>query len=240
MAGDAPRNCIRLDPEPVIMAPLNGYALNGPSIVIEDDARDPWVSWRHHIERAGKDRGGVDLVAPVGTPVYAPAAGRVLHLPNNGTAGNSLQLAHDLNPGWRDVMSHLSSYMVPNGSHVAQGALIALSGRSGGVAPHLHRHLLDPNGTRRNPWDYFTPGSLVGRPGGLPRKDNEMGLVLDTTNNRDWYLWGPGGVLHVTKESHLAALRAVFAGAATFQQIKTAETYFVTLRVGYKTDLVAQ
>lgn len=142
--------------------PLVNYRLYSPSLVIEDDDRDPYVSWEHHLERTKDDvggpRGGVDLVAAVGTPIYAPTDGTVERMPNNGGAGNSMQFWHDANPGWRDVFSHLVKYATgPTGNWFRQGQIIGWTGDSGGVAPHLHRHLLDPNDVRRNPWDYFTP-----------------------------------------------------------------------------------
>ena len=133
---------------------LNKYVLNGPSVVILADSRDPYISWAHHITRAG--RGGVDLVAAVGTPVYAPTAGTWNWRRNNGSAGNSGEFGHDANPGWRDVFSHLSRYVGWSGKHFEQGQIIAYTGTTGGVVQHLHRHLLDPQGRRRNPWDYFT------------------------------------------------------------------------------------
>ena len=137
---------------------LNGYVLNGPAIVIQTDSRDPYVSWQHHLIRAG--RGGVDLVAVVDTPVYAPTAGVWRWLPDNYSAGNSGQFGHDANPGWSDVFSHLSRYVGWSGKHFEQGEVIAYTGNTGGVDQHLHRHLLDPEGERQNPWLYFSGASL--------------------------------------------------------------------------------
>jgi murein DD-endopeptidase MepM/ murein hydrolase activator NlpD len=161
---------------------LNNYILNGPRTVIEDDDRDPHVSWQHHVERAG--RGGVDLVAAVGTPVYAPTDGVMDRRPNDGSAGNSCRFVHDDNPGWADVFSHLSSYVGKDYQHFGQGDLIAYSGNSGGVVQHLHRHLLDPQGNRRNPWDYFSGSSAAGTIGTPidnttePKEDIPMGRYI--------------------------------------------------------------
>jgi murein DD-endopeptidase MepM/ murein hydrolase activator NlpD len=146
---------------------LKNYVLNGPRVVILADGRDPFTSWIHHLDRTFQLRGGVDLVAQVGTPVYAPTAGTMHHLPNNGGAGNSSRFKHDANPGWADVFSHLSGYIGRDGQHFAQGQLIAYSGNSGNVDQHLHRHLLDPRGIRRNPWAYFplaAPAALPSTP----------------------------------------------------------------------------
>jgi GH25 family lysozyme M1 (1,4-beta-N-acetylmuramidase) len=132
---------------------LNNYILNGPSTVILDDNRDPYVSWQHHLDRTG--RGGVDLVAQTVQPVLAPTPGWVRRRPNNGSAGNSMWFEHELNPGWGDVFSHLSSYVGGEGQYFAQGQVIAYTGSTGGVSPHLHRHL-EKGGARYNPWDYFS------------------------------------------------------------------------------------
>lgn len=141
---------------------LKNYRLRPPSTVILDDDRDPQVSWQNHLARTSGLRPGVDLVAPIGTPVYARTSGVLLHIPNDGSAGNSSRFHHDDNPGWKDVFSHLSSYVGESGDHFEAGEVVAYTGISGGVAPHLHWHLLDPSNVRRNPWDYFSGASVAG------------------------------------------------------------------------------
>jgi hypothetical protein len=185
------------------IVPLKNYVLRTPAIVILEDDRDPFVSWQNHLARTAGLRGGVDLVASVGTPVYARTAGRMLQLPNDGTAGNSSRYAHRDNPGWQDVFSHLSSYKTPknptgaNAFDYEAGDIVAYTGNTGGVAPHLHWHLLDPSGVRRNPWNYFSGSSTAG--GGTTPIDNEDEEIEMGTPN---YYWAPdasnfkrGGVL---------------------------------------------
>lgn len=160
---------------------LQDYVLNGPSLVIQADDRDPWVSWRHHLERTANDpggpRGGVDLVARVGTPVYAPTDGWMDHRPDDGGAGNSCRFRHSRNVGWADVFSHLDDYATASGAFVQQGDLIAWTGDTGGVDAHLHRHLLDPASIRRNPWDYFT-GQTAGGTGSPIGGEDDMEFQL--------------------------------------------------------------
>lgn len=174
---------------------LKNYVLNGPSVVILEDDRDPYVSWQHHLDRTGGARGGVDLVAAVGTPILAPTAGTMVHVPDDGSAGNSSRFYHDDNEGWKDVFSHISTYAGKSGQHFEQGDVIAYSGDSGGVAPHVHRHLLDPSNVRRNPWDYFTPSSAAGgneRP--ITPQEEEMAAavviqqVTGSGKNTLWHL----------------------------------------------------
>lgn len=139
---------------------LTGYGLASPSTVILDDDRDPHVSWRNHLARAG--RGGVDIVAAVGTPIYARTDGVMDWRKNDGTAGDSSRFWHKHNAGWADVFSHLSEYVGKDMQAFKAGDLIAYSGNSGGVTQHLHWHLLDPNGVRRNPWDHFSASTASG------------------------------------------------------------------------------
>lgn len=135
---------------------LKSYVLNGPSTVILFDRRSHAQSWQRHLNTTGGLRGGIDLVAAVGTPVYAPTPGRWWWLKDNGTAGHSGEFHHDLNKGWRDVFSHLSGYVGKTGQRFEQGALIGWTGDTGRVVQHLHRHLLDPQNRRCNPWLYFS------------------------------------------------------------------------------------
>ncbi len=82
---------------------------------------------------------GVDFAAPVGTPVYATAAGTVIAVGNEGPCGNAVQIAHA--GGIVSVYCHLSRFA--SGLHVGQQVegrqLIAYVGATGRVTgPHLH------------------------------------------------------------------------------------------------------
>lgn len=79
---------------------------------------------------------GVDLRAPVGMPVFAPVSGRLDK--TNETSRGALQAFLAGDDGRRYAFVHLSDVLAPVGSRVVEGQTIALSGDSGGVAPHLH------------------------------------------------------------------------------------------------------
>jgi hypothetical protein len=201
---------------------LLGYGLELPSTVIAADDRDPWVSWRHHLERTGYQRGGVDIVAPVGTRIYSRARGRVMFLKNQGSAGNQIIVAHDLNPGWADVLSHVvNARAYDDGVMVERGDMIGWTGDSGGVSPHLHWHLLDPQGNRRNPWDYFTDGGSTDPAGGgtvtpIPTTPAEKEAIMDKalefsrdSDGRRFILYAPDGVnLGFTSAAAYGVVRA--------------------------------
>lgn len=129
--------------------------------VILADKRDPNVSWANH--RARGSLGGVDLVAAVGTPIYAPADCVIVNSPNFGSGGNTVTL--QFSDGWRDQFMHLSRFTTAGAKK--RGELVGWSGRSvapgyNPIDPHIHWHRIDPTGVRRNPFNYFQGSSGAG------------------------------------------------------------------------------
>ena len=105
--------------------------------------------WEGHISR-GTSRGGLDYAMRIGTPITAPINGRVENRPMTNGYGNYVRLHHG--DGWIDEFLHLNSF-VPEGNYL-QGQVIGYSGNTGqSTGPHVHWHLIAPNGTRINPLD---------------------------------------------------------------------------------------
>lgn len=86
---------------------------------------------------------GVDFGVPVGTPVYASAAGVVIGARPTGCGGNMAVVQHD--NGWVTRYFHLSHYAdgLHEGQRVPQGFTLGLSGVTGTctTGPHLHYEL---------------------------------------------------------------------------------------------------
>ncbi|MFU8877016.1 MAG: M23 family metallopeptidase [Wenzhouxiangellaceae bacterium] len=80
---------------------------------------------------------GLDIAAPTGTPVHAPAGGVVtLAHPDMYFSGGTLLLDHGL--GLSSAFLHLDEILVETGQRVEQGDLIARVGATGRVTgPHL-------------------------------------------------------------------------------------------------------
>ncbi len=92
---------------------------------------------------------GIDVAAPVGTPVVAPAAGLVTYAQNMYFSGSTLVLDHGHNLS--SSFLHLDKILVQVGDRVEQGDKIALVGASGRVTgAHLdwrmnwHAQRIDP------------------------------------------------------------------------------------------------
>lgn len=82
---------------------------------------------------------GVDFAAAMGTPVKAPAAGKVIFAGVKRGYGNVLEVDHG--GGITTVYAHLSRFArsIRKGSRISQGAVIAYVGKSGlATGPHLH------------------------------------------------------------------------------------------------------
>ena len=88
--------------------------------------------------RWGKPHEGIDLPAPLGTPVFAAADGTVVYAGHGIRGyGNLIVLKH---PGdLLTVYAHASALLVSQGQPVRAGDRIALVGQSGhATGPHLH------------------------------------------------------------------------------------------------------
>lgn len=94
---------------------------------------------------------GVDLGAPVGTPILASAAGDVIISKEggwNGGYGSYVVIKHD--NGTQTLYAHQSSVIVGVGQTVVQGQVIGYVGSTGqSSGPHLHFEI---RGGPRNPF----------------------------------------------------------------------------------------
>lgn len=89
-----------------------------------------------HYKRAHK---GVDLAAPIGTPIHATGDGRIQILSRQNDYGNMIKIAH--NKTYSSVYGHLLKFQkgLSKGSFVKRGQVIGYVGQSGlATGPHCH------------------------------------------------------------------------------------------------------
>jgi murein DD-endopeptidase MepM/ murein hydrolase activator NlpD len=80
---------------------------------------------------------GTDFLSPAGTPIHAPAGGRIAVARNLFFTGNTVIVDHGL--GVFSMLAHLSRVDVHEGDTIARGQTVGLVGATGRVTgPHLH------------------------------------------------------------------------------------------------------
>ncbi len=97
---------------------------------------------------------GLDFAAPIGTPVFASASGKVVVAERHPEYGNMIDIDHG-----RGVMSryaHTSKMLVKVGAVVKRGDQIAEVGTTGrSTGPHLHFEVM-VNGVVQNPVSFLS------------------------------------------------------------------------------------
>ncbi len=113
----------------------------------------------HPILHIARPHEGIDVSAPMGTPIEAPAAGVVRSTGWEAGYGNTIEIDHGF--GIVTRFAHTSRILVHQGQHVQRGERIALVGNSGlATGPHLH-YEVHVNGRPVDPLHYVMPDNVV-------------------------------------------------------------------------------
>lgn len=95
----------------------------------------------------------LDISAPRGTPIIAPANGTVRRAEFLGRIGNMIEIDHGL--GYITKYGHLSKFNVRAGQKVVRGDIIGYVGSTGrSTAPHVH-YEVHYNGKEINPTNFI-------------------------------------------------------------------------------------
>jgi murein DD-endopeptidase MepM/ murein hydrolase activator NlpD len=109
-----------------------------------------------HVARAHE---GLDVSAPRGTPIEAPANGKVIQAGWEAGFGNTVTIDHGY--GIVTRFAHASRILVAVGARVSRGDRIALVGNTGlSTGPHLH-YEVHVNGRPVDPRRYILPGVVT-------------------------------------------------------------------------------
>lgn len=107
------------------IAPVQGYFSRGFGTGI-----DPFTGLNQMHQ-------GIDLAADKGTPIYAPADGKISSITVNSNLGNLVEINHLY--GYKTFYGHLALVKVHTGQTVKRGDLIGTVGNTGySTGPHLH------------------------------------------------------------------------------------------------------
>ena len=113
----------------------------------------------HPILHEARAHEGLDVSAPMGTPIEAPANGTVIQAEWEAGYGNTIVIDHGF--GIVTKFAHASRLLVKVGAKVHRGDRIALVGNTGlSTGPHLH-YEVHVNGRPVNPLRYILPGVVT-------------------------------------------------------------------------------
>jgi len=94
---------------------------------------------RHPVYHTVRPHTGIDLAAPLGSPIHTVGDGRVVFIGREGAYGNLIKIKH--NERYTTFYAHLLRFApgLTVGSYVKQGQLIGYLGQTGNATgPHVH------------------------------------------------------------------------------------------------------
>ena len=112
----------------------------------------------HPILHMSRPHEGIDVSAPMGAPIVAPASGTVTRVEVERGYGNVLEVTHG--NGIVTKYAHCSRILVRPGQRVTRGQTIAMVGNTGlSTGPHLH-YEIHVDGRVVDPLTYVMPDAI--------------------------------------------------------------------------------
>jgi biotin carboxyl carrier protein len=113
----------------------------------------------HPVLHIARPHEGIDVSAPMGAPIEAPADGIVISTGWETGYGNTLEINHGF--GIVTRFAHTSKILVRAGQRVHRGDVVALVGNTGlATGPHLH-YEVHLNGKPVDPLRFVLPDAIV-------------------------------------------------------------------------------
>lgn len=124
----------------------------------------PFGRRKHPVTGKLKHHRGMDIPAPTGTPIYAPAKGVVIFSGWKSGFGNVIYIDHQ--NGYVTLIAHNSVNIAKVGDVVDRNTIIGKVGATGtATGPHMHVEVL-LNGVQVNPQQFLSLNRTSPRPSG--------------------------------------------------------------------------
>lgn len=113
----------------------------------------------HPILHIGRPHEGIDVTAAYGSPIIAPAAGRVVDMGWRNGFGLAVEIDHGY--GVHTIYAHMSRTAVQVGQAVRRGDRLGFVGSTGlSTGPHLH-YEVHVNGRPTDPLRFIMPSAIA-------------------------------------------------------------------------------
>lgn len=143
----------------VSLGKFNNYRIAVSKLPLAMPVKSAFRFSSHYGPRWGRQHQGIDLAAPVGTPVFATGDGVVVFAGWQRGYGNLIKIQHEL--GTETRYAHLSKIRVKQGQRVSRNTLIGDIGNTGrSTGPHLH-YEVRVDGKAVNPMSFIKAAQNV-------------------------------------------------------------------------------
>lgn len=195
----------------------------------QQENQKPWwlPGFRRVTQRPRKGHPALDLSALLGSPILAPAPGRVKAV-RWDPQGYGLYADIEMPGGGFYRIAHMRKAHVQPGQHVLPGQLIGEVGSTGrSTGPHVHLEVRGPSGQPMDP-EEFLRQTASGAPGGFPLGTGIMlrfsipaaGLAASRAGvQHGEQLRDPGAMLRVLAATPAAGAEVARARAAEQQML---------------------
>lgn len=130
---------------------LKRYQINGRTITlpitpnVSAGITSGYGMRMHPIRKTMRFHSGVDIPAPMGTPIHTVAGGRVVYAGNTNPQGFGITVVVETPNGHYEQYSHNSNNLVRVGDQVRPGQVVAKTGSTGGsTGAHIHMTVWKP------------------------------------------------------------------------------------------------
>jgi murein DD-endopeptidase MepM/ murein hydrolase activator NlpD len=142
----------------------------------------------HPVSKRYKAHTGIDYGAPMGTPIFATANGRVLFAGRKGGYGKLIIVKHP--NGYQTYYGHCSRLLKKKGAMVEQGQVIARVGKTGvATGPHVHYEVrvngkpINPNTVKKSRGKPLNPEYLADFKQTVSRRSHFLNNLLEDNTN---------------------------------------------------------